>query len=223
MDTKKSRCAWATSDPLYVRYHDREWGVPTHNDRKLFEMLLLEGAQAGLSWITILKKRENYRKALDNFDPEKIARYSARKIKKLLKDEGIVRNRLKVEAFVSNAKAFLTVRQEFKTFDTYIWQFVGGVPKLSTRRTLKDVPATTPESDAMSQDLRARGFTFVGSTICYAFMQAVGMVNDHTTDCFRYIDLAKMNATTMRHTGPPKTQRPGRTHSEATKLRNADK
>jgi len=190
MTAKKIRCAWATSDLLYTKYHDEEWGVPLHNDRKLFEMLLLEGAQAGLSWITILKKRENYRKSFDNFDPEKIARYTGKKIERLLKDEGIVRNRLKVEAFVLNAKAFLAVRQEFETFDRYIWQFVGGVPRLNARRTLKDIPATTPESDAMSRDLKARGFTFVGSTICYAFMQAVGMVNDHTTGCFRYHNLA---------------------------------
>jgi DNA-3-methyladenine glycosylase I len=204
MNAKKNRCTWATSDPLYEKYHDKEWGVPTHNDRKLFEMLLLEGAQAGLSWITILKKRENYRKSFDNFDPEKIAGYTGKKIERLLKDEGIVRNRLKVEAFVLNAKAFLEVRQEFETFDRYIWRFVGGVPKLNARRTLKDIPATTPESDAMSRDLKGRGFKFVGSTICYAFMQAVGMVNDHTTGCFRYRNLAKVNATTQRPAGRPK-------------------
>jgi DNA-3-methyladenine glycosylase I len=204
MNAKKNRCAWATSDPLYAKYHDKEWGVPNHNDRKLFEMLLLEGAQAGLSWITILKKRENYRKSFDNFDPEKIAGYTGKKIERLLKDEGIVRNRLKVGAFVLNAKAFLEVRQEFETFDRYIWQFVGGVPKLNARRTLKDIPATTPESDAMSRDLKRRGFKFVGSTICYAFMQAVGMVNDHTTGCFRHRYLARVNATAQRPAGRPK-------------------
>jgi DNA-3-methyladenine glycosylase I len=192
MKTDKHRCPWATSDPLYVSYHDREWGVPVHDDRKLFEMLLLEGAQAGLSWITILKKRENYRKAFDRFKPERIAKYTTAKIERLLKDPGIVRNRLKVETFVLNAKAFLTVREECGTFDTYIWQFVGGKPRQNSRETLKAIPASTPESDAMSKDLKSRGFRFVGSTICYAFMQAVGMVNDHTVDCFRYREIAKL-------------------------------
>jgi DNA-3-methyladenine glycosylase I len=183
---KKTRCSWATSDPLYLRYHDKEWGLPVHKDRKLFEMLVLEGAQAGLSWITILKKRENYRKAFDGFDAAKIARYDMRKIKSLLADKGIVRNRLKIGAAVKNARAFLTVRREFGSFDRYIWQFVGGRPKTNAWKTLKDIPPSTRESDAMSKDLRKRGFTFVGSTICYAFMQAVGMVNDHTTECFRH-------------------------------------
>jgi len=181
-----TRCAWCTSDPLYIIYHDHEWGVPVHNDRKLFEMLTLEGAQAGLSWLTILRKRSNYKKTFDNFDSVKVARYDARKVKSLLKNEGIVRNRLKIAATISNAKAFIAVQKEFGTFNNYIWQFVGGKPLKNKRRSLKDIPPTTPESDAMSKDLKKRGFRFVGSTICYAFMQAVGMVNDHTMDCFRY-------------------------------------
>jgi DNA-3-methyladenine glycosylase I len=180
------RCAWAGSDPLYVTYHDEEWGVPAHDDRHLFEMLILEGAQAGLSWITILRKREAYRKAFAGFDPAKVAKFDARKIERLMRDEGIVRNRLKIEGAVRNARAFLDVRREFGSFDRYIWQFSGGVPKQNARKSMKDVPPTTPESDAMSKDLKKRGFTFVGSTICYAFMQATGMVNDHTVDCFRY-------------------------------------
>ena len=180
------RCAWAGSDPLYVTYHDEEWGVPAHDDRHLFEMLILEGAQAGLSWITILRKREAYRKAFAGFDPAKVAKFDARKIERLMQDEGIVRNRLKIEGAVRNARAFLDVRREFGSFDRYIWQFTGGVSKQNARKSMKDVPPTTPESDAMSKDLKKRGFTFVGSTICYAFMQATGMVNDHTVDCFRY-------------------------------------
>jgi DNA-3-methyladenine glycosylase I len=180
-----NRCAWAR-DYLSIAYHDREWGVPVHDDRLLFEFLILEGAQAGLSWITILKKRENYRRAFDDFDAHKVARYDARKIRNLLADPGIVRNRLKVAAAVRNAKAFLAVQKEFGSFDRYIWSFVGGRPLLNRRKSLKEVPARTPESDAMSKDLIKRGFKFVGSTICYAFMQAVGLVNDHTTDCFRY-------------------------------------
>jgi len=182
----KKRCRWAGNDPLYIEYHDREWGVPVHDDRKLFEMLILEGAQAGLSWITILRKRENYRRAYDNFEPAVVARYTARKRQQLLKNEGIVRNRLKVEASVTNAKAFLEVQKEFGSFDSYVWRFVGGAPLVHRFRSLSDLPAKTAESDALSRDLRKRGFRFVGSTICYAFMQAVGMVNDHTTDCFRY-------------------------------------
>jgi len=182
----KHRCAWCGTDPLYVLYHDKEWGVPVHNDRKLFEMLNLEGAQAGLSWITILRKRENYRKAFDNFDAKKITKYDKKKVAKLLNDEGIVRNRLKIAAVISNAKAFLQVQKEFGTFDKYIWQFVGGKPIINKRRSINDIPSTTPESDAMSKDLKKRGFKFVGSTICYAFMQAVGMVNDHEVKCFRY-------------------------------------
>jgi DNA-3-methyladenine glycosylase I len=174
---------------LYVAYHDDEWGVPVHDDRRLFEMLILEGAQAGLSWITILRKRPAYRKAFDRFDARKIARYDAKKLRALMRDAGIVRNRLKITAAVANARAFLAVQKEFGSFDAYIWQFVGGAPKVSRPRTLKDVPPRTVESDAMSRDLQQRGFKFVGSTICYAFMQAVGMVNDHTVDCFRYSEL----------------------------------
>ena len=184
-DVSVQRCAWAGSDPLYLKYHDEEWGVPLHDDRRLFEMLILEGAQAGLSWITILRKRDAYRKAFDGFDPIEVARYRAPRIDRLLANEGIIRNRLKIEAAVLNAKAFLEVQREFGSFDSYIWRFVGGKPKQNTRRTLKDVPATSAESDAMSRDLRSRGFKFVGSTICYAFMQATGMVNDHVVGCFR--------------------------------------
>jgi DNA-3-methyladenine glycosylase I len=180
-----TRCGWAKGD-LYIAYHDREWGVPIHDDRLLFEFLILEGAQAGLSWITILKKRENYRQAFDGFDASKIAGYDSRKIEKLLADPGIVRNRLKVEAAVKNARAFLAVRKEFGSFDRYIWQFVGGKTIRHNRKSLKEVPSKTAVSDAMSRDLLRRGFKFVGSTICYAFMQAVGMVDDHTTDCFRH-------------------------------------
>jgi len=183
--TVLTRCAWA-KDPMYIAYHDREWGVPVHDDRLLFEFLILEGAQAGLSWITILKKRNNYRRAFDNFDARKVARYNQRKIQKLLADPGIVRNRLKIESAVQNAKAFLAVQEEFGSFDTYIWRFVGGKPLRNQWKSLKQIPARTPESGAMSKDLIQRGFKFVGSTICYAFMQAVGLVNDHTVDCFRY-------------------------------------
>jgi DNA-3-methyladenine glycosylase I len=182
----KKRCPWATSDPLYILYHDREWGVPVHDDRKLFEMLILEGAQAGLSWITILKKRENYRKAFDNFDADKIVGYDGKKIRELMNNEGIVRNRLKIEAAIRNAEAFLAVRKEFGSFDKYIWQFVGGKPKINRWKSLGQIPAKTAESDAMSKDLKKRGFKFVGSTVCYAFMQATGMVNDHLVECFRY-------------------------------------
>ncbi len=182
----KHRCAWAGTDPLYNLYHDKEWGVPVHDDRKLFEMLNLEGAQAGLSWITILRKRENYRKAFDNFDVKKVVKYDVRKIASLMKDAGIVRNKLKIASVVSNAKAFLEVQKEFGSFDKYIWQFVGGKPIVNKRKSIKDIPATTPESDAMSKDLKKRGFKFVGSTICYAFMQACGLVNDHEMKCFRY-------------------------------------
>jgi DNA-3-methyladenine glycosylase I len=177
------RCPWAGTDPIYVTYHDTEWGVPSHDDRHLFEMLILEGAQAGLSWITILRKRPAYRKAFDRFDARKIARYDARKIRALLGDAGIVRNRLKVRGAVTNARAFLVVQKEFGSFDAYLWQFVGGAPKINRPRTVNDVPPRTAESDAMSKDLRKRGFTFVGSTICYAFMQATGMVNDHLVGC----------------------------------------
>ncbi len=167
-------------------YHDEEWGVPLHDDRALFEFLILEGAQAGLSWQTVLNKRDSYRKAFDNFDPAKVARYTAKRVEKLLANPGIIRNRLKVASSVSNAKAFLAVQQEFGSFDAYVWQFVGGEPKQNSFKSMSGVPATTAESDAFSKDLKKRGFRFVGSTICYAFMQAVGMVNDHTTSCFRY-------------------------------------
>jgi len=185
----KTRCEWAGTDPLYVAYHDEEWGVPAHDDRTLFEFLILEGAQAGLSWSTILNKRENYRKAFDNFDPAKVARYDARKVAKLLADPGIVRNRLKIHAAIQNARAFLEIQREFGSFDAYLWQFVGGKPKLNKCKTLKEIPAHTAESDALSKDLKKRGFSFVGSTICYALMQAVGMVNDHVVGCFRYAEL----------------------------------
>jgi DNA-3-methyladenine glycosylase I len=178
-----TRCPWAGSDPLYVRYHDEEWGVPSHDDRHLFEMLILEGAQAGLSWITILRKRAAYRKAFDRFNPRRIAGYDAKKLRALLADPGIVRNRLKVHGAVKNARAFLAIQQEFGSFDAYLWPFVGGAPKINRPRTMKDVPARTTESDALSKDLKKRGFTFVGSTICYAFMQATGMVNDHLAGC----------------------------------------
>jgi DNA-3-methyladenine glycosylase I len=185
------RCEWAGSDPLYVAYHDQEWGVPLHDDRRLFEMLILEGAQAGLSWITILRKRPAYRKAFDGFDPRKVARFDARRRARLLLDPGIVRNRLKIEAAVTNARAFLEIQQEFGSFDTYIWRFTGGRPLTNRRRSIKEVPARTAESDSMSKELKSRGFRFVGSTICYAFMQATGMVNDHTVDCFRYREVGR--------------------------------
>jgi DNA-3-methyladenine glycosylase I len=179
------RCFWAGEDPLYVRYHDEEWGRPVHDDRTLFEFLILEGAQAGLSWITILRKRENYRRAFAGFDPRKVARFDAARVRALLKDEGIVRNRLKIRSTVTNARAFLEVQREFGSFDRYIWSFVGGKPIVHHRKTVADFPARTPESDAMSKDLKKRGFRFVGSTICYAFMQACGLVDDHQQGCFR--------------------------------------
>jgi len=182
---EKVRCAWA-GDELMIPYHDEEWGVPVHDDRRLFEFLILEGAQAGLSWSTVLNKRENYRKALDGFDAARIARYDERKVKQLLANPGIIRNRLKIASTIGNAKAFLAVQKEFGSFDRYIWQFVGGKPRVNSPRSMKEVPASTAESDAMSKDLKRRGFNFVGSTICYAYMQAVGMVNDHIVGCFRY-------------------------------------
>ena len=185
----KSRCSWLATDPLYKKYHDREWGVPLHDDRKLFEFLILEGAQAGLSWLTILKKRQNYRKAFDNFDPHKIAGYDSRKVSLLLSNEGIVRNKLKINAAIQNATSFLAVQREFGSFNNYIWRFVGGETKKNKWKTLEEIPAHTPESAAMSADLKKRGFKFVGSTICYAYMQAIGMVNDHATDCFRYAEV----------------------------------
>ena len=182
------RCPWARND-LSVRYHDEEWGHPVHDDTVLFEFLILEGAQAGLSWDTILKKRENYRAAFDNFDPEKIAGYDGRNIRSLMNDAGIIRNRLKIASAVQNANAFLRTQNECGSFDAYIWQFANGSPIVNSWRSAKQVPARTPESDAMSKDLKKRGFSFVGTTICYAFMQAVGMVNDHLTGCFRYSQL----------------------------------
>ncbi len=188
-----TRCQWAGSDPLYVAYHDEEWGVPVlYDDRTLFEFLILEGVQAGLSWFTILKKRDNYRAAFDEFDPAQVATYDDARIAELLANPGIVRNRLKVNAAIRNARAFLAVQAEFGSFGSYIWQFVGGQPRQNAWRTLAEVPAETPESRDMSRDLQRRGFTFVGPTICYAFMQAVGMVNDHTVDCFRYHELGVM-------------------------------
>ena len=191
-----TRCEWAGTDPLYISYHDDEWGVPVHDDRHLFEMLILEGTQAGLSWITILKKRENYRQAFDNFDAEKIARYDTRKIKELLANPGIVRNRRKVEATVQNARAFLAVQAEFGSFDAYIWQFVGGRPKQNRWRSLAQILAKTAGSTALSKDLRKHGFNFVGPTICYVFMQATGMVNDHVMSCFRYHQVANHQSPT---------------------------
>ena len=181
-----NRCSCAGTHPLYVAYHDEEWGVPVHDDRTLFEFLILEGAQAGLSWLTILKKREAYRAAYDGFDPEKVARYGKREEARLLADAGIVRNRQKIAASIGNAKAFLRVQEEFGSFDAYVWRFTDGKPIQNARTAIREVPAKTPESDAMSKDLVARGFRFVGSTICYAHMQATGMVNDHLVDCFRW-------------------------------------
>ena len=184
------RCPWA-KNALNIPYHDKEWGVPLHDDRKLFELLILEGAQAGLSWDTVLQKRARYRELFDRFDPEKVARYDARKVRALLRDEGIIRNRLKIAATIGNARAFLQLQEEFGSFDAYIWQFVGGRPKQNAWKSHKQVPAQTAESDAMSKDLKKRGFRFVGSTICYAFMQAAGMVNDHFVACFRYAELSR--------------------------------
>jgi len=185
MAKEKTRCSWCLKDDLYKQYLDEEWGVPLHDDNKLFEMLCLEGAQAGLSWYTVLSKRENYRKVFDGFDARKIAKYTEKKQQVLLNDAGIIRNRLKVAAFIQNAKAFLEVQKEFGSFDKYIWQFTGGKPIINNPKTLKEVPAKTKESDAMSKDLLKRGFKFVGSTICYAFMQATGMVNDHVAECWK--------------------------------------
>ncbi|MCG6887686.1 MAG: DNA-3-methyladenine glycosylase I [Proteobacteria bacterium] len=180
------RCDWCGDDPLYTAYHDTEWGVPVHNDRLLFEFLILEGAQAGLSWLTILKKRDNYRQAYDNFEPARVALYTQRKKNQLMNNAGIVRNRLKIDASVTNARAYLSVQEEFGNFNEFIWRFTHGHPKQNRWRSLKSVPVTTPQSDAMSKDLKKRGFKFVGSTICYAFMQATGMVNDHLTCCHRH-------------------------------------
>ena len=182
----KTRCEWSGSDPVLIEYHDKEWGVPLHDDRKLFEFLVLDAAQAGLSWLLILKKRENYRKAFSNYDARKIARYDARKVEALLNNPGIVRNRLKIQSAIENARSFLQVQKEFGSFDKFIWQFTGGSTIKNSWKTMNQVPAKTAESDAMSRELKRRGFRFVGSTICYAFMQAAGMVNDHVVNCFRY-------------------------------------
>lgn len=185
----KTRCAWAGSDPLYIDYHDQEWGRPVHDDRRLFEFLLLEGAQAGLSWITVLRRRDAYRQAFANFDPVTVAAYEPTKVEELLKNPGIIRNRLKIWAAIANARAFLKVQEEFGSFDRFIWRFVAGQPLRNAWQSLTEIPARTPVSDAMSKELQRRGFSFVGSTICYAFMQAVGMVNDHTTDCCCYREM----------------------------------
>lgn len=199
MDDKSStenklttRCAWVGTDPLAVAYHDQEWGVPLHDDRKLFEFLILEGMQAGLSWMTILRKRENFRLAFDDFDPTKVVQYDQTKFNELLANAGIIRNRRKIEASAQNARSFLAVQSEFGSFDAYMWQFVSGKPKVNSWKTIQEIPAKTEESVAMSKDLLKRGFKFVGPTICYAHMQATGMVNDHTTDCFRYLECQEL-------------------------------
>jgi DNA-3-methyladenine glycosylase I len=189
-----ARCGWSGADPLYVRYHDEEWGVPVHDDRTLFEFLILEGAQAGLSWITILRKRDAYREAFDGFDPARVARFDRRKVSQLLRNPGIVRNRLKIESAVANARALLRVQDEFGSFAAYQWRFVGGRPRQNRPRTLREIPARTEESDALSKDLKRRGFGFVGSTIVYAHMQAVGMVNDHVVGCFRRSQVARLGS-----------------------------
>ncbi len=188
----KRRCTWCGTEPLYVAYHDVEWGIPVHDDRRLFEFLVLEGAQAGLSWLTILKKRENYRKAFHEFDCERIARYTGADVNRLLSDAGIVRNRLKIESAINNARGVLEIQEEFGSLDSYLWRYVDGVPRQSTWTSMAELPAKTESSDRMSKDLKKRGFVFVGSTICYAFMQAVGMVNDHTMDCFRYKEIRRL-------------------------------
>jgi DNA-3-methyladenine glycosylase I len=187
----KTRCDWSTSAPLYIAYHDEEWGVPIHDDQNLFEKLILDGAQAGLSWLTILKKRENYRNAYDHFDYHQIARYDQRKAAELMDNAGIIRNKRKIDASIQNAQAFLRVQAEFGCFDTYVWQFVGGRTKVNAWGSLKEIPAQTTESEALSKDLRKRGFAFVGPTICYAFMQAAGLINDHLVTCFRYQEIIK--------------------------------
>jgi DNA-3-methyladenine glycosylase I len=188
-DDMKNRCTWCGSDPLYVAYHDEEWGVPVHDDRRLFEMLLLDGAQAGLSWLTILRKRENYRKAFHAFDCERVAAYTPKDIERLLADPGIVRNRLKIASAIRNARCVLEIKEEFGTLDTFLWRYVDNTPRHNSWTSIPEIPTESKQSDAMSKDLKRRGFNFVGSTICYAFMQAVGMVNDHTTDCFRHREI----------------------------------
>ena len=190
----KTRCRWCNDDPVYVSYHDEEWGVPIHDDRLLFEFLILEGAQAGLSWLTILKKRENYRKAFDHFDVKRVARYGQADMDRLLHDAGIVRNRLKIEAAIKNARGVLAIQKEFGTFDAYVWGYVQGVPLQNCWKQMGDIPTKTAVSDLMSRDLKKRGFNFVGTTICYSFMQAVGLVNDHSEDCFRHRELAGVAA-----------------------------
>lgn len=185
----KHRCSWCGDDPLYVAYHDREWGVPVHDDRRLFEMLVLDGAQAGLSWLTILRKRENYRRAFRGFDPKRIAAYSSADVRRLLADPGIVRNRLKINSAIQNARATLAIIREFGSLSAFLWRFVENVPRQNAWRSLSEIPARTTQSDAMSKELKKRGFNFVGSTICYAFMQAAGMVNDHDVGCFRHAEL----------------------------------
>jgi DNA-3-methyladenine glycosylase I len=208
---KKKRCAWSGADPLYIAYHDEEWGVPVHEDRVLFEFLVLEGAQAGLSWSTILRKRDAYRRAFDSFDPRKVARYDKGKMAALLVDAGIVRNRAKIESAVKNAKAFLEVQEEFGSFDAYQWRFVDDRPIQNRRRATGDIPASTAQSDAMSKDLKSRGFNFVGSTIIYAHMQAVGMVNDHVVGCFRHGEVAKLGRSVRRE--PAAREELGRTRA----------
>jgi DNA-3-methyladenine glycosylase I len=188
----KDRCQWCGDNPLYLAYHDEEWGVPGHDDRRLFEMLVLEGAQAGLSWLTILKKRDNYRKAFDHFHPAKVAAYTDHDVERLLADSGIVRNRLKITSAIGNARAVLAIQEEFGSLDAFLWRYTGGAPRRNAWRSLAEVPARTEQSDAMSKDLKRRGFNFVGSTICYAFMQAVGMVNDHLAGCFRYAEVNEL-------------------------------
>lgn len=192
--TELRRCGWAEVNDLMREYHDREWGVPVHDDRKLFEYMVLDGFQAGLSWATILNKRDNFRRAFDDFDPTRIARYTKRKVEKLMADAGIVRNRQKIESGIGNAKAFLELQREYGSFDAFIWQFVGGAPRQNRWRTMKQIPTTSPVSDRMSKDLKSRGFRFVGSTICYAFMQAAGLVNDHVVTCFRHDPIRQMSA-----------------------------
>ena len=189
---ERHRCEWGTSSALYIEYHDTEWGVPVHDEQKLFEFLILEGAQAGLSWSTILNKRQAYLQAFDNFEPARVASYDDEKVQALLSNSGIVRNRLKIQAAIQNARTFLAVQDEYGSFDSYIWQFVDGKPIQNSWKILQEIPATTNESDAMSKELKKRGFTFVGSTICYAFMQAVGMVNDHVVDCFRWQEVQEL-------------------------------
>jgi DNA-3-methyladenine glycosylase I len=206
-DVERKRCAWVgTNDPLMLQYHDREWGVPVHDDRKHFEFLVLEAAQAGLSWSIVLKRREGYRRAFSEFDPEKVARYTERRIQKLTLDPGIIRNRMKIEAAVRNAQALLAIQEEFGSFDAYCWPFVDGQPKLNRRRAMGEIPATSRESDAFSKDLKRRGFSFVGSTIVYAHMQAVGMVNDHLVDCFRYQDVQRLDSV-IKKVAIPKSSR----------------